>query len=739
MMKRQNMTIREEQFKRHYFAKNETLMTIGNGYMGIRGSHQEDYLEQTRGHFIAGIYNNAGRNEVSELVNCPNVVGWKIQLGTEKFDLLVGKIKAYERYLDMESGELIRNITWESPNGLSYDLEFRRFCSLDNIHLIGESVTIIAHQQTKIVCTTGIDGQQTNTGVHHFFEEEKRVFEEKYMQASYVTTESEVEVIVSTVVTASNDQSVFFSNRRQLLVEKANILTPLTPYTFEKITLLYTTQDQDFVPKERMIPLLAKEAAIGYLPLFEKSKEKWNAFWGKQAIEIISDNSFDQYAINFALYHLQIMTPTHDTRYSIAAKGLTGEGYKGHVFWDTEIFIFPYYLYTNPKIAKGLLEYRYRNIEAAKEKARQNGYLGTLFPWESAFSGKEETPTWSAMNVKTGKRQKVASAAAEHHIVADISFAVCQYYDATHDDDFMKKQGIEILLENAMFWMSRATLKENGQYVINDVIGPDEYTEHVNNNAYTNHLVLYTMQYLLTVADMFPQTITPEMRENIQTFCIALYIPIQNEAGIIPQDDTFLSKPTIDLTQYKKTAGKQTILLDYARSEINEMQILKQADVVMLLYLLKHKFSKEMIEKNWQYYEKRTIHDSSLSKAIHGIVALYFNNAAIAYEFFESASRIDLGENPESSNEGIHAASLGALWSMVIFGFAGITVSEKRLDIVPMLPKIWESLKFPFSWQGSDLIFHYTKKHFWIESQTKDILDIYVNGKIYNVNTKITL
>ncbi|HCS7074709.1 TPA: extracellular solute-binding protein [Escherichia coli] len=409
----------------------------------------------------------------------------------------------------------------------------------------------------------------------------------------------------------------------------------------------------------------------------------------------------NQLMLDYALYHLRIMTPAHDERSSIAAKGLTGEGYKGHVFWDTEVFLLPFHLFSDPTVARSLLRYRWHNLPGAQEKARRNGWQGALFPWESARSGEEETPEFAAINIRTGLRQKVASAQAEHHLVADIAWAVIQYWQTTGDESFIAHEGMALLLETAKFWISRA-VRVNDRLEIHDVIGPDEYTEHVNNNAYTSYMARYNVQQALNIARQFGCS-DDAFIHRAEMFLKELWMPEIQPDGVLPQDDSFMAKPAINLAKYKAAAGKQTILLDYSRAEVNEMQILKQADVVMLNYMLPEQFSVASCLANLQFYEPRTIHDSSLSKAIHGIVAARCGLLTQSYQFWREGTEIDLGADPHSCDDGIHAAATGAIWLGAIQGFAGVSVRDGELHLNPALPEQWQQLSFPLFWQGCEL------------------------------------
>lgn len=389
----------------------------------------------------------------------------------------------------------------------------------------------------------------------------------------------------------------------------------------------------------------------------------------------------------------------------------------------------PFHLFSDPTVARSLLRYRWHNLPGAQEKARRSGWQGALFPWESARSGEEETPEFAAINIRTGLRQKVASAQAEHHLVADIAWAVIQYWQTTGDESFIAHEGMALLLETAKFWISRA-VRVNDRLEIHDVIGPDEYTEHVNNNAFTSYMARYNVQQALNIARQFGCS-DDAFIHRAEMFLKELWMPETQPDGVLPQDDSFMAKPAINLAKYKAAAGKQTILLDYSRAEVNEMQILKQADVVMLNYMLPEQFSAVSCLANLQFYEPRTIHDSSLSKAIHGIVAARCGLLTQSYQFWREGTEIDLGADPHSCDDGIHAAATGAIWLGAIQGFAGVSVRDGELHLNPALPEQWQQLSFPLFWQGCEL--QVTLDAQRIAIRTSAPVSLRLNGQLISV------
>ncbi|WP_048627467.1 glycoside hydrolase family 65 protein [Listeria ivanovii] len=711
----------EKEFAVDYLNKYGSQMTIGNGYLGIRGALEEDYPEQVRGMYVAGIYNRPSGSTSSELVNLPDIMRFQLTLDGEAFSMQAGAVHSYERYLDMNTGELVRKITWENNAHKKYQINFHRFVSKVAQHLVATRVEITPLTDAGVVkVRTGIDAQQTNFGTQQLRELSLRIFDEELMVGEYETIESKQRIVVATRM---NVKGVFTAKNRQLMTEVEQNMKANETFTLEKISSVNTSLGK----------LDVEIPNTTYQELKVPSDQAWADFWQSVGVQLDSTNGMDQFALDFACYHLEIMTPKDDIRCSVGAKGLTGEGYKGHVFWDTEIFILPFFLYNQPKTAKQLLQYRYLHLKEAKEKAMKNGYKGALYPWESAFSGKEETPEFAAINIRTGTRQKVASAISEHHLVADIAFAVCGYVVATKDEQFMTDYGAEMLLETAEFWISRA-INRNGLLEILDVIGPDEYTEHIDNNTYTNYMAYYNVEKA-----MIWNKENQAFQKRAKDFLAKLYLPVANSAGLVPQDDTFLQKAWIKLDKYKAAQGKQGILLDYSRQEVNDLQILKQADLVMLFYLFPTIFDTETMKKNLDYYEKRTIHDSSLSKAIHAIVENRLGDREQAYQFFQEACLIDLGSEPHLSDDGLHAASLGAIWLTVIFGFAGIDTSEELLQVSPNLPEAWQSVAFEFVWNKERIGFKITPKTLELSKTTKSVLELIIDGEKHQLTDRLTI
>lgn len=721
-----NWLVTENDFDTRFQGKCETIFCQGNGYMGMRMATEERYINQVRNTFVSGTFNKFDEYDVTELPNAADVSNIDIRIDGKLFGLEKGTFSGYHRTLNLKTGEVTREFTWKNEEGKAFQFSFKRFISFDNLHLMAAEVEIKAlNQSAKIQFDSGINGQVSNSGAQHFHEGEKRIFDKKYVQMLQQTTQSGITFIHNTTHSVSLDgaevTSRFEMDRRKVFMIYNTDVEINQTIKLEKISNIYTTRDKEFESlslkslKEYSIEQLKSASDSGYNTLQHLSAKIWAEKWNAIDIKVESNDDFNQLAIRFAQYHLLIMTPAHDNRIGIGAKGLSGEGYKGHSFWDTELFMLPFFTFTQPQIARSLLEYRFNTINGARKKAIENGYKGAMFPWESAWADDGEvTPVWGSADIITGESTKIWSGFIEQHITSDISFAIWQYYQVTGDEDFMDKYGYEILLDTGIFWASRLQWNnDKKQYHINEVIGPDEYKEHVNNDAFTNYTAYWCIEnaihYYHLLKDGKPEifsrldpilNLESEIKELEEKLPL-IYLPQPNENRIIPQDDTYLTLTDIDLTKYKNQEHVGSMFLDYSLSQVGKMQVSKQASVVMLMYLLENKFSPEVKLANYNYYEARTLHDSSLSFSIHSILANDLGNCELSYSLYRQAATIDLGMNMKSSDHGIHGASLGGLWQIIVCGFGGIRMVGGKLRIEPKLPKEISQIIYPLYWKSN--------------------------------------
>jgi hypothetical glycosyl hydrolase len=755
----QNWLVTETDFDTRFQGKCETIFCQGNGYMGMRTATEERYINQVRDTFVSGTFNKFDDNDVTELPNAADVSNIDIRIDGKLFGLDKGSFSDYNRTLNLKTGEVTRAFIWKNEEGKSFQFSFKRFISFDNLHLMAAEIEIksLTHS-AKIQFDSGINGQMTNSGAQHFHEGEKRIFDKKYIQMLQQTTQSEITFIHNTAhdVTLESTEvtSRFEMDRRKVFMIYSAQVEVNQTIRIEKISNVFTTRDKEFESfsleklREYSIEQLKYACKSGYNALQNLTAKVWAEKWKAIDIKIESNDDFNQLAIRFAQYHLLIMTPAHDNRMGIGAKGFSGEGYKGHSFWDTELFMLPFFTFTQPHIARSLLEYRYNTINGARKKALENGYKGAMFPWESAWADDGEvTPVWGAVDINTGKSTKIWSGFIEQHITSDISFAIWQYYQVTGDEDFMNKYGYEILLDTGIFWSSRLQWNdEKKQYHINEVVGPDEYKEHVNNDAFTNYTAYWCIEnaihYYHLLKTEKPEIFTRldnllklenEIRELEEKLPL-IYLPQPNENNIIPQDDTYLGLKEIDLFKYKNQEHVGSLFLDYSLSQVNLMQVSKQASVVMLMYLLEHKFSPEVKKANYNYYEARTLHDSSLSLSTHSILANDLGNRDLAYRLYRQATSIDLGMDMKSSDHGIHAASLGGIWQIIVCGFGGIRMVGGKLRIEPKLPNEITKITYPIFWKGNLLLIQVNHNYLTVKNKGTETIAFSHGEKQYELN-----
>lgn len=706
-------------------SKYESLMYQGNGYLGIRGSLEEHYLGEKRDMFVIGTFDKF-RKEATELPNLPDLVNLEIRINDQKFSLNDGEILDYQRGLNLKNGEMKRSFIWKINND-EIKFQFQRFVSMDNLHLFVSKVQVTPlTSNARIQIRSGIDGQQTNSGSQHLTEGNKRLFNARFIQMQGRTQKSKIKFALTEYhrIFLNDDELALGPhlkiNRRQVYADYAIGVGANETLTFLKYSNVFSSIDKDLkrsVAKDGLANL-KKVSKADYQALLNASTKVWNEkIWQHSLVKITAADNKPQVAVNFARYQLIANTP-QDFGMNIGAKGMTGEGYKGHTFWDTEIFMLPFFNLSLPSYARNLMKYRYLGLFGAIRKAHENGFQGAQYPWESANpTDGESTPKWANADIVTGKPMKILSAPLEQHITSDVAYGMMQYLLASNDTKFAKKMGYEVILECAKFWASRLEWNSRkNRYEINNVIGPDEYKEHANNDAYTNYMAHWNMK---KAAEIITDLKTNDRatyerldrRINLKQLLKALiqkastlYLPQPNAEKVIPQDDKYLTYPKLDVSRYqaaeKGVEDVSEIFKDYDLKEIDKMQVTKQADVILMLVLFENQFSKDIIQKNWDYYEPITTHDSSLSYSPHAIIANDLGLNKKAYHYFEKSCEVDLGANMGSSSKGDHMAAMGGIWNVVVQGFGGARITESGLQIQPHIPEQWDSLEYQIMWHG---------------------------------------
>jgi len=452
---------------------------------------------------------------------------------------------------------------------------------------------------------------------------------------------------------------------------------------------------------------LARSHALGWRAVLAAHEAAWNERWSASDIVIEGDDVL-QRALRFAVYHLTSTANPQDDRVSIGARALTGDAYLGHVFWDTEIYLLPFYTAVWPEAARALLMYRFHTLPGARAKAAHFGFKGALYAWESADTGEETTP--ERVVGADGKPVDILTGKMEHHISGDIAYAVWQYWRFTNDDDFFLRAGAEILLDTARFWASRSVAEADGKRHIRHVIGPDEYHEDVDDNAFTNVMARWNISRGLEVMDVLRErwpNHAAALREKLalgdeeladwRDAIVRIVTGLDPATGIYEQFAGFNALQPLELAAYADRKVPIDVII--GRELTQRSQVVKQADVVALIALLPEEFPDTMAETNFRYYEPRCAHGSSLSTGMHALVAARLGDAPMALRYLRATAATDLDLDPNSAG-GVHIAGLGALWQAVVIGFGGLDLNGDTLGIDPRLPPQWRSLSFRVCWRG---------------------------------------
>lgn len=685
----------------------ESTLTIGNGMLGTRGSLEERFPDDQPSTLIHGLWDDAPI-VYTELANAFDWTAFDLWIDGEALRMDRGAVAAYSRRLDLHNGELRRHFYWTTPTGATVQISFRRVANVADPHGVGVRLEVTPlDRPVRARVRARIDGVVENEGLLHW-----RHFQQgEHEGVAYLI--GETRRTHKTLVEAMRVQQEGVSATVQYhdapynpSYEMEQTLAVNQRWAVEKLVAIYTSRNV----ADPLAAALAKAAELGkggYAALLADAKAALAAFWAESDIIIEGDDAA-QRAVRHGLFQLRIAA-AQDERVSIAAKSLSGFGYRGHAFWDTETFILPFFTFTQPTLARKLLMYRWHTIEGARQKARENGYAGAQYAWESAETGEEVTPRW-VPGPKGEELIRIWCGDIELHITADIAYTIVQYWRVTGDDAFMAGPGAQIILETARFWESRVEPDKPapGQYSISDVIGPDEYHEHVDNNAFTNAMVAWHLRTAMEVLSWLHEH-APTRAEHLEkTLDLSsarlthwrdiadnLVLLRDPHTGLIEQFEGFFHRKEVDWPAFAGRTKSMQALLGIAGA--NEHQVLKQPDVLLLFALLPTHFGDADLRVNWDYYSPRTDHTygSSLGPAVHAWLACRLGMPAEAYTHFMRAALVDIEDVRGNAAEGIHAASAGGVWQALIFGFAGLHWTEAGdLAVKPQLPAHWRRLAF---------------------------------------------
>lgn len=707
--------LREEGFTLAREHEVESLLAISNGYVGNRASLAEGTPLSSPATFVAGVFTHPQTpGSVPQLLVLPDWTGVRIWIEGHLLNMNEGRVLEHERVLDMLHGVLWRKWRHQDPSGRQTSILGYRLASIADRHLLLQSVALKAENYSgTIQLETSIElPPDLDPSLPPDWKARRNAERPNVLPLAFRTHAPDQHVLAFAV--AGQLLCPRFNAKRQVAIEERRIverfeasIEPGTECQLLRVVSIFTSRDTSDLPR-RAVEHANSVFVSGLDAAAMAHSRGWRERWDDADLRVDGDDPL-QSALRFSTYHLIAAANPEDPRVSIGARALTGEAYKGHVFWDTELFMLPFYIHTYPAAARALLSYRFHTIDAAREKARSAGFQGAMYPWESADSGKETTPR--AVISPSGEVIAVLNGEMEIHITADVAYAIWQYWNATEDDEFFRSAGIEIMLETARFWASRGTLEPDSRYHIRHVIGPDEYHEDVDDNAYTNLMAAWNLRHAAAAAHIaqlrWPDAwgelsarlqISNEELGSWLKFADAMFTGFSPETELFEQFTGYFSKEEIDLKKFEPRSAAMDVILGHHR--IRQTNVVKQADVIMAMYLLRNNFPAKVREANFRYYEPRTGHGSSLSPAIHALVAARLGDMTLADRYLRQASEIDLSNNMGNAAGGVHAAAMGGLWQAIVFGFAGVQPEENCVAIMPHMLSHWRRLSFPFRWRN---------------------------------------
>jgi alpha,alpha-trehalose phosphorylase len=723
----------EKAFRPEFLAQVETMFALGNGYMGMRGCPEEGGPNAENATFINGFYESwpivygeeaFGFAKTGQTIcNVTDGKIIKLFVDDEPFWLPNAQLLSYERRLNMKAGTLDRNVLWETPAGKRVSIRSRRLVSFVNRHVaaISYCVTLVDAPAFVVISSEmatekpSDDGTRDDPRLARAFP--GRVLHPRTSYSSdqrivlcHATEKSRFTLSCATDHTIESPCA--HSHKVTCAPDFGQVAfaidaKPGCPIQLTKYIVYHSSQTASAEQLcGRAEWTMDRVVTQGFDHLLTSQEQHMDDFWRRSDVQIkdISQHRAKrstietQQAIRFNLFHvLQASARAEQT--GVPAKGLTGQAYEGHYFWDTEIYVLPFLTYTSPQIARNLLIFRYKMLPQARARASQLGHRGAMFPWRT-INGEEASAYYVA-------------GTAQYHINADIMYAMRKYVQATGDNVFLRKFGAEMLVETARLWLDLGFYSDakEGKFCINGVTGPDEYNTVVNNNAYTNLMARENLRYAAEVVESLrsePEAYNELVRKTalepseVKAWLRAadlMYVPFDDRLNIILQDDNFLDREHWDLRDIPR--DRYPLLLFYHPLNIYRKQVIKQADVVLAMFLLGDAFSQEMKKRNFDFYDPMTTGDSSLSSCVEAIIAAQIGDTDKAIRYGMAALLMDLADIGGNVKDGCHIASMGGTWMMLTYGFGGMRDDNGSLSFWPhRAPEENATLRFPVTYRG---------------------------------------
>lgn len=748
-----NWSIIEEGFEAERVKSSESLFSIGNGAMGQRANFEEHYSGDTfQGSYIAGVYypdktkvgwwKNGYPEYFAKVLNAPNWIGINLEVNGEKLDLATCKLVSnFRRELNMQEGWYQRSFQAILQNDVEIQVHVTRFLSLDidELGAIKYNVTPI-NSDAKVVfkpyLDAGIENEDTN-------------WEEKFWETLEVKNEENSAFIVARTLKTKFTVATYMQNQIILNNEIADVKPVEVTKEASKISFSYevaATQGQTVSiqkfggytistnHKEEYLISVAKQVLIqattlGFTTLLENQKQAWAKIWEMSDITIEGDTKAQQ-GIRFNIFQLNQTYLGKDSRLNIGPKGFTGEKYGGSTYWDTEAYCIPFYMATKDQnVARSLLEYRYNQLDKAIENAQNNlGFKNgaALYPMVT-MNGEECHNEWEITF-------------EEIHRNGAIAFAIYNYYRFTGDYSYIPEKGLEVLIGIARFWHQRATFStDKNQFVILGVTGPNEYENNVNNNWYTNYIAKWCINYTYAQIEKVESEYSSDYErimskvnlndtelQSWKNTADNMYFPFSEEHGVFLQQDGFLDKELVKVSDLDKS--QRPINQKWSWDRILRSPYIKQADTLQGFYFFEDDFTKEQLERHFDFYEPFTVHESSLSPCVHSIQAAALGRMEQAYTFYLRTSRLDLDDYNKEVHEGLHITSMAGTWMSIVEGFGGMRVKNNQLHFEPRIPEQWKGYSFKVNFRNAIVKVEVTHQETKVSVEGNQEVEVIING-----------
>ncbi|HEX2413384.1 MAG TPA: glycosyl hydrolase family 65 protein [Solirubrobacteraceae bacterium] len=742
----------ERRYSDRYFGRAETVFSLSNGYVGVRGTFEEGRPSWSVGTFVNGFHETWPIVHAEEsyglaragqtMIKAPDATVLRLFVDDEPLYLPTARMRAYARVLDMRAGTLSRELTWSTPAGKHVAVRSCRLVSLEDRHVVAVTyeVMLLDAAAPVTICSDLVNAEDMPARHEDRSEDPRTGHELPQRVLNAVIAEGQGTRMLVGYQAANSGMTLAvgvdhivetrapYESSHRLDGDRGELVVTVDaqPGVPVRLTKFVAYQSSRSVPPFELVESCARtldrSVRSGFETLAEAQRGHLDRFWHRADVRVRGGASpaRTQQGIRWNLFQLAQATWRAEGA-GVPAKGLTGRAYEGHYFWDTEVYVLPFLSYTRPRIARNLLRFRHSMLSKARARALELGHRGAMFPWRT-INGEEASAYYQA-------------GTAQYHINADIAYAIRRYVNARGDLEFLVEAGAEMLVETARLWEDLGFYADDGRFHIHGVTGPDEYTTVVDDNTYTNLMARLNLSYAaesvrrleaerpeahaMLVDDV---DLRPDEPAEWERAAAAMYVPYDEQRGIHPQDSRFLDREVWDLDA--TPPDRFPLLLHYHPLEIYRHQVIKQADVVLAMFMLGDEFTERAKRANFEYYDELTTGDSSLSASVQSIVAAEVGDEKRALEYFRFALLMDLADAAGNVSDGVHVAAAGGVWQALVFGFGGVRDFDGELSIEPHLPSSWDSLEFPLRFRDRQLrvqLGHRTERYTLEEGEPVEI------------------